>query len=517
MSARNSNLAVPFHDWSLRRPDAPALAGPRETLSYGEAAGYIRALAKALGPAGRPGARVAVLGSRSVEACLSLLAVCWTGATYVPLGLKLPEERLVNLMRASAFDAILADAAGEKLLTPALLAAAPEIVVLADRHGPTPLPGQWRLDGPLDGAGPAPMRADELAYVEYTSGTTGAPKGVMIETGAVNAYLDYMAGAYALGPDDRVAETTDLSFDVSVSNMFFTWKAGASLHILDGAAMFSAVKFVRERELTMWFSAPSAIAVMQRTKSLIPGCMPSLRWSFFAGEPLPAPAAKAWSEAAPHSVVDNLYGPTEATIVCIGQRFEAPGRLTKERDIVALGLPFPHMRAAIVDAALNLVPRGVRGELALGGPQLARGYWSLPDLTAARFPHIAGERWYLTGDHAVQDEDGVFHHLGRLDNQVKVRGNRVELEEVEVHLRRLGQTMSAAAVAWPVEHGSASGLVGFVAGAKSSSADITQAMRLALPSYMTPASIVHMDALPLNDNGKIDRKALFALLEEGRS
>jgi non-ribosomal peptide synthetase component F len=326
-----------------------------------------------------------------------------------------------------------------------------------------------------------------------------------------------MQREYALTPDDRVAETADLSFDISVSNMFVTWNAGASLHILNAAAMFSLVKFVRRHELTVWYSVPSVIPLLQKTKALTPACMPSLRLTFFAGEPLPVAAAEAWRAAAPNSRVENLYGPTEATVVCLRQRVETSVRATAERGIVAIGKPFQGARVAILDENLRFAKPGEKGEIALAGPQLSAGYWGRPDLTALRFPTLDGERWYLTGDFGVEDGDGVFHHLGRIDNQVKVRGNRVELEEIEEHLRRLGMTNDAAAVAWPIEHGSASGIVGFVAGAKATCEKLAQDLRLALPSYMAPSAIIELERLPLNDNGKIDRKALTHLLETARA
>jgi D-alanine--poly(phosphoribitol) ligase subunit 1 len=193
--------------------------------------------------------------------------------------------------------------------------------------------------------------------------------------------------------------------------------------------MLSAVKFVRENELRMWFSVPSVIAMLQRTKTLKPGSMPSLRRSFFAGEPLPGAAAEAWLEAAANSTLDNLYGPTEATVVCLSQEVTKPLRLTAQRGIVALGHAFGGVDVAIVDDERRFVGRGVKGEIALSGAQLAVGYLNLPDLTAARFPIIDGRRWYLTGDYGYQDDDGISHHLGRIDNQVK-------LEETGWSLRR---------------------------------------------------------------------------------
>jgi D-alanine--poly(phosphoribitol) ligase subunit 1 len=511
----NWNPAVAMYRNSLVLPDFPALVGDGLNLSYREAAGQIRAIARALGPAGRNGARVAILGSRSVAACLALMGALWTGATYVPLGLKLPEERLIGLMRSTHFDALICDGEGEALLTEALLEAAPKVVLLADRRQPKdgaqcPF---WRVTEGVEGGGPAHMSPTDLAYIEFTSGTTGVPKGVMLASSGVHHFITVMQERYRLTVEDRVAETTDLSFDVSVSNMFLTWNAGASLHVLPAFSTMFAIKFVNEHQITHWFSVPSVIALLQRNKTLAAASLPTLRHSLFAGEPLPAAAALAWAEAAPNSIVENLYGPTEATIVCIGQAVSEPIVVTPERGIIALGNPFPGMQVAILDPAGHFLPPGEKGEIALSGPQVAVGYLDLPQLTAERFPTLGGRRWYLTGDFGYQDDDGLFHHLGRIDNQVKVRGYRVELEEVDVHLRRAAATSSAAAVAWPSQHGSASGLVAFVAGSTVPATHIKEAMRKTLPSYMTPNRIVELDALPLNPNGKIDRKALLQMLD----
>jgi D-alanine--poly(phosphoribitol) ligase subunit 1 len=174
------------------------------------------------------------------------------------------------------------------------------------------------------------------------------------------------------------------------------------------------------------------------------------------------------------------------------------------------------MCAAILDAALKPVAVGTAGEIALSGKQLATGYFGQEELTAARFPRIDGERWYLTGDLGMEAEDGTFHHLGRIDNQVKVMGNRVELEEVEMHLRAASGSDHVAAVAWPASAGSASGIVGFAVGAALDAPAIRDALRAKLPAYMVPSAIHLIDTLPLNSNGKVDRKALFADLDAGR-
>ena len=365
----NANLSAPFHSASQIHPDRLAIADEKQTLTYRQAAGLAAAISDALGPAGRQGARVAILATRSAEARLAVLGACWSGAAYVPLNLKLPEPRLIALLRASHFDAMVCDANGEALLTDALREAAPERILLADRDPKAQNhTGLWRLASPVTPPEPTPMQTDDLGYIEYTSGTTGAPTGVMITTGGVAAYVRDMQREYALTPDDRVAETADLSFDISVSNMFVTWNAGASLHILNAAAMFSLVKFVRRHELTVWYSVPSVIPLLQKTKALTPACMPSLRLTFFAGEPLPVAAAEAWRAAAPNSRVENLYGPTEATVVCLRQRVETSVRATAERGIVAIGKPFQGARAAILDENLRFAKPGEKGEIALAGP-----------------------------------------------------------------------------------------------------------------------------------------------------
>jgi acyl-coenzyme A synthetase/AMP-(fatty) acid ligase len=257
---------------------------------------------------------------------------------------------------------------------------------------------------------------------------------------------------------------------------------------------------------------------MRETRSLQPGSLPGLRYSSFGGEPLPLTSVVAWQRAAPNSVVDNLYGPTEATVDCAGQRVE-PGAVpvvTPGRDVLAIGTPHPGTELAVLGPDRRRLRAGEVGELAIAGRQLSNGYLGDPERTAQRFPSIDGERWYLTGDLAMQDAQGHFHHLGRADNQVKFQGHRVELEDIEAHLREVSGTARVAALAWPIEDGVARALVGFVAGSERTETEIRESLRARLPPHMVPGTIRAIAELPLNAAGKLDRPALPRLLDTGR-
>jgi acyl-coenzyme A synthetase/AMP-(fatty) acid ligase len=257
---------------------------------------------------------------------------------------------------------------------------------------------------------------------------------------------------------------------------------------------------------------------MRDTRSLQPGSLASLRYSSFGGEPLPLASVLAWQAAAPGSAIDNLYGPTEATVDCAGQRIE-PGAqpiVTPGRGVLAIGTAHPGTELEVLGADLRPVPAGEAGELAIAGSQLTLGYLGAPELTAERFPVIDGRRWYLTGDIAMQDAAGVFHHLGRIDNQVKIQGYRVELEDIEAHVRAIACTDQVAAVAWPVEDGVARAIVCFVARNEVPAGRVREALRHRVPSYMVPEAIHEITALPLNASGKLDRGKLIARLEAGR-
>jgi non-ribosomal peptide synthetase component F len=310
-----------------------------------------------------------------------------------------------------------------------------------------------------------------------------------------------------------VSQTFELVFDVSVFDMFMTWGAGATLYVVPESQLMGPARFIRDNRLTVWYSVPSVVPFMLRMGMLKPGGFPDLRHSLFIGEPLPLASAQAWQAAAPNSVVENTYGPTEATVVCLGQTVTDPPRVTASRGIVAIGRPYPGVEAAVVDAGFSPLPPGEPGELVLAGGQLAKGYFRDPELTSARFPTVCGKRWYRTGDLVYQDEDLIFHHLGRMDNQVKVLGHRVELEEVDAHLRAILGTDLVATVAWPVNDGSFAGLVAFHCGGSLSCQEAREAMQKRVPAYMVPAQIRAVEAMPLGASGKIDRKALFRQLD----
>lgn len=512
------NIAEGFFRSVVQHANRAFYCDAARTVSYGEMGAVVQRLAGRLSKDGRP-RRIGILATRSFEAYAGILAAGFAGAAYVPINLKWPEQRIATLLGLMELDALVADVHGAALLSPAVLAAAPDLVIIADAAAePTPRAGQSiiRLGAiePMTLAEPVPVGPEELAYIIFTSGTTGLPKGVMISTGSLANYLIESRSWTNLTPEDRLAETCDVTFDLTVHNLFLCVEAGASLHILSALEMMAPGRFVRSRSITVWMSVPTLIAMMRRNGALKPGIFPSLRLSIFCGEPLPVAAAEAWAAAAPNGVVENIYGPTEGTVICLRQRLTNPPVATESRGILAIGTPYDSMEIAILDSAQNPVDDGVPGEIALSGPQLALGYLGQPDQTADRFRMIRGKRWYLTGDLGLRDENGIFHHLGRTDNQVKVKGNRIELEEVEAHLRRAADTDVVAVVAWPVVDGSAQGLVGFCVSTRTSQ-EIADQLLSSLPRYMLPDPIEVMESLPVNINGKVDRRALFLRLDEG--
>lgn len=452
---------------------------------------------------GRP-ARVGVLASRTLEAYVGVIGTLWAGAAYVPINPKVPNERLIQLLRITSLDAIVADAAGLERLQGRVAEFAPPLILRGtDFRGAKFSPE----------AAPAVVSQEDLAYIIFTSGTTGVPKGVMIETGSVVQLVKVVQGLFGCRADDRVSQVSELSFDGSVQDMFMAWSAGAAVFVVPAEQLMAPAQFIKDNQLTIWASVPSIALFMQRIRMLRPGVFPHLRYSLFAGEALPLVTAQAWQAAAPNSSVQNLYGPTEATVLCMGYRLTDPPNVTAKRSVLAIGDPFEGVEADVLDSTLSPVVSPEPGELVLSGRQVARGYLNDPEMTAARFPVVRGKRWYRTGDLVYRDKGGVFHHLGRIDNQVKVLGNRVELEEVEAHLRVVTGTDSVVAIAWPVVDGSASGIAAFVCGSRVDVQEAREAMRERVPGYMVPQQILEIDSIPLTSNGKSDRKALQRWLE----
>ena len=360
--AESFNIAAGFMRAVAAHGDRLFYSDSGTDITYAEMGATVSRLAAFLAHGGRP-RRVGILATRSAEAYAGILAAGHAGAAYVPINLKWPEQRIVALLEILELDALVADANGAHLLTPAVLAAAPGLVVVADKARPVEArPGQRvvRLGDIQDAPSslPAPVDAADLAYIIFTSGTTGMPKGVMISAGALRSYLAESRSWTRLVPEDRLAETCDVTFDLTVHNLFLCAEAGASLHILSALEMMAPGRFVRARGITVWMSVPTLIAMMRGNGALKPGIFPSLRLSIFCGEPLPVAAAEAWAKAAPNGVVENIYGPTEGTVICLRQRLTSPPAATPGRGILAIGRAYDTMTVAILDAAQRPLPDG---------------------------------------------------------------------------------------------------------------------------------------------------------------
>ena len=363
-----------------------------------------------------------------------------------------------------------------------------------------------------------PVQPDDIAYVMFTSGSTGEPKGVPIRHRNVVDYLSYVGNRYGFGPTDRFSQTFDLTFDLSVHDLFTCWSSAGTLCVLPESAAMAPAKFIRDKALTVWFSVPSVVGFLERLRLLKDGIFPTLRASLFCGEALPQSYVEAWCRAAPHSVIDNLYGPTETTIAITHYRWNnhiSPKHCVN--GIVPIGEVFQTQRACLLSDQGSPVADDGIGELCLGGSQVGSGYLAAPDLTATKFiqiPSLGSNSWYRTGDLARWDPECGYIFLGRIDQQVKILGHRVELQEIEQVIRKISNCSDVVTLAWPVKDGIASGIAVFLCGAdEARKGELEAEAKRALPSYMVPRTFRFVHDFPLNPNGKIDRGSLRKMME----
>jgi amino acid adenylation domain-containing protein/non-ribosomal peptide synthase protein (TIGR01720 family) len=497
-----------FAEQAARTPDALAVTAAGGTLSYRDLDRRSASLAQRLRALGvGTESRVALLLDRTLDVPVALFGVWRAGGAYVPLDPDTPAARLAELL-ADAEPAVVI----HRGAPPMPLPAGALFLDLAAASDPTDLSDPTDPSDPTAAAElfPEPL-PEHLAYMIYTSGTTGRPKAVMTGHGNLAATLISCLDHLALGPGDRIPHLARYTFDASLLDLVAPLLTGGSVEMLTRDELLDPDRLLAaiERSTTV-ITVPALMRrVLPGVRERGPERFPGLRTVTLGGDVVAPGLQEDFLAAFPATHLDVVYGPTEATIICLLHR--VPRGRRPER--VLIGRPMAEVEARVVDARGQAVPAGIPGELWIGGPGVARGYFRREELTAERFVVAGGRRFYRTGDlvRHVPSEGGALEFLGRIDLQVKVRGFRIEPGEIEAALLGHPAVRDTVVVA-QAGPGGESRLVAYVVAAGEAPAieDLRAFLSKLLPEHMVPALFVPLAALPLSPNGKVDRKALPA-------
>ncbi len=508
-----------------RDPDRTALVMGDERLSYGYLESLTNQLARLQQAHGvTAGSRVCIVAAKTPWTIAGLLATLKAGGMYVPIDSASPAARVTRIVDAAEPSLVLADSTATGLLDDLIgkggLPAGTPVGALDAAVGGARFEAAFARD---DAAGlPAePLRVQdggsEIAHLLFTSGSTGVPKGVMITHANVAAFIDWAIDYFGFRPTDRISGHPPLHFDLSTFDIYGALAAGAELHLVPAELNVNPralAAFIRDHELTQWFSVPSVLTYMAKFDAVAAGDFPALERLLWCGEVLPTSVLIQWMRRLPHVRFTNLYGPTEATIA--SSFYTVPASPGNETDTIPIGMPCSGEELLVLDSEQRPVPQGEPGELYIAGAGLSPGYWRDETKTAEVFlpdPRRPGaeNHIYRTGDLARLGKDGLVYFLGRVDSQIKSRGYRVELGEIEAAVNAVPGVRECAVVG--VQSGGFEGTTiccafSVLDDSELAPPELRKQLTKLLPPYMIPARWMTLTTLPTNVNGKIDRKEL---------
>ena len=511
-------------DAARERPDHPAVRCAGNELTYRELAGAANGLARTLLEAGvRSGDRVGIHLPKRIETVVAVYGVLKAGAAYVPLDPKAPTPRLAMVAKDCTISAIVTTHERAASLLSQIDGPPPRLVVLVDDGaGVSDLPSTV-ID--FDSASrpasdPSVSTIDtDVAYILYTSGSTGVPKGVTLTHRNALTFVEWSASRIGVEPGDRLSNHAPLHFDLSVFDLFLAAFGKATVVLVPDEIAFlgtELARFARSERITIWYSVPSALTLLSRT-GRDPGAFPDLRTVVFAGEVYPTRDLRALRRVVPAAALWNLYGPTE-TNVCTYYRVDD---IPEDDRPISIGRACENTEVFALTDDGSLAGVGEVGELYVRGATVMRGYWGRPDKTAevlvtSPLPAHAGEHVYRTGDLVRLQPDGNYDFLGRRDHQIKSRGYRIELGEIEVVLHGHPALADAVAVAVPHEEWGRAIIACVVPneGMEITTSDVKRHVAERLPRYMVPSRVEVLDELPRTSTGKVDRRRLGDVVSE---
>jgi len=505
-----------------RSPQSLALVASEERVTYAELEQESNRIARLLKDVGcRSGDCVCLLVPKAPYSILGMLGVLKAGGIYVPVDIATPAPRVQRIVTASAARLLLAAEPARPLLEELCAQPAPAVGFLdsASPEGENFQPLFSAEDWTGYSAEPLPSfrTTDDVAHILFTSGSTGIPKGVPILHRNVIRFVEWAVRYFGIGPSDRNSGHSPLHFDLSTFDIYGTLAAGAELHLVPPALSLLPHKlaaFIRDAELTQWFSVPSVLTYMAKFDALSDQDFPSLRKLLWCGEVLPTPTLIYWMERLPHVQFTNLYGPTETTIA--SSYYRVPHRPVSDTEPIPIGAACEGEELYVLDEALRPVPPREIGEIYIGGAGLSPGYWRDEEKTGAAFvpnPLVndPSAHIYRTGDRGSIGEGGLLYFHGRADSQIKSRGYRIDLGEIEAALNAIVGIRESAAVGVESDGFEGTAICCAYAPAEGSVINprkLRGELARVLPSYMLPQRWLSVAGLPKNVNGKIDRREL---------